>query len=263
MAPPFLWIPICLFVLLITIIHVGSLHGARSMKEEEPKTGVVSTSGLLFSLLSLILAFTLYDANSRLSERRQLIAREAAAIRVLNLRLSSLPARERSAPLATLHRYAQSRAEYARTGLGSRRLQAEYTETRAIQAELWASIERVRGRGTTLDTRIDQALLATDSLLRIAAERHAAAFSHVPALIYLFIGFVSCGSAYMAGRSLRGGFREQFGSRFMFCAVIAMTMYAICDLDHPREGLIRLDRIDQAFTEFVPNLSGDSPPSSR
>jgi hypothetical protein len=35
-----------------------------------------------------------------------------------------------------------------------------------------------------------------------------------------------------------------------FAAVLAITIYVILDLEHPRAGLIRLDTFDQAIVEL-------------
>lgn len=268
MFPSYLWIPGFLFFLLLIIIHLGRAHGARIPRDTDPKPGVATINTLLFSLLSLLLAFTLSDANSRLAERRQLIAREAAAIRVVNLRLGILPAETHPALREALERYAVARSSYGAIGGNAAELTESYAVARTLQTQFWQELYTVKRKYPDSSWDVGYVLNASEDMIQVAASRHAAAFSHVPNLVYFLIITLACGSAYLAGRALRDGFREQLGYRFTFCAVIALTVYTICDLDNPREGLIRLDRIDQAFesaTELPPignpnDMVGPPPP---
>ena len=73
--------------------------------------------------------------------------------------------------------------------------------------------------------------------------------THTPFPILGMLLFLAILTAYLGGRSLRVSERSDRPYCFVYLIMVCLTMLVMFDLDHPRQGLIRLDYTDELFLD--------------
>lgn len=63
----------------------------------------------------------------------------------------------------------------------------------------------------------------------------------------------------LAGYAMGNRERRSWLHVVLYSAVVAITIYVVLDLDHPRSGLIRLDAADNALVELRNSIRDASP----
>ena len=74
--------------------------------------------------------------------------------------------------------------------------------------------------------------------------------THLPGLISALLILVTLLSGILAGHVMSKRERRSVIHMLIYAAVVAATVYAVTDLDHPRSGLIRLDAADNALIKL-------------
>jgi hypothetical protein len=220
--------------------RAGRQRGPTSSDAVRQQVGNIQTA--LLALFALLLAFTFSMALSRFDQRRQLVVREANAIGTATLRARLLPPPQRVEAAGLFRRYVEVRLEAARgANLPTPRHQVLDDEAGLIQERLWRSAVAA----AEADPRSVPAGLFTQAmneLIDLKGERDAALANHVPesvlALIFAFavlaMGVVGYENGYAGARTL--------GVTTLLCALTALVILVIVDLDRPRRGLIRISQ---------------------
>jgi hypothetical protein len=87
-------------------------------------------------------------------------------------------------------------------------------------------------------------------MIDITATRAAAAEIHPPAIILFMLVALALATALLSGYNLAGGGARRWLPMLGFAAAIALTIYAILDIEYPRLGLIRMDAIDHLLVDL-------------
>ena len=125
----------------------------------------------------------------------------------------------------------------------------ELARAERIQGEIWS---RVVGLARTDPTEHATRLLvpALNEMMDLTTERSIALRTRLPALILWLLMSLALMSGLLAGYAMAKRQRRSLLHGLVYAAFVALTVYAVLDLDNPRSGLIRLDAADQAIEKL-------------
>jgi len=250
---PAVFVAILLFFGILLSLKIGKLIASRNVENDSETISFGAIDGAVFSFLSLFLAFSLSAAGSRLETRREIVVTEATSIREAYLYAESIPKPIAGALTQEIKDYVRIRQAYNHAlsnYMGNEAdLDAEYDKTLAAQNSLWKhSIDLLAQPKSHEDIhRLQSALVAT---FRAGADRHVAALTREPDLIYGLLIAVALLAGVLAGRQLSNSRKNQLMHRIIFALVISSTLYVMMDLDNPRRGLIKLEYADQLLRDI-------------
>jgi hypothetical protein len=232
--------PMSALLLLPTMILL--LEAGRRLRRRHGDAATSSAiEGAIFGLFGLLLAFTFSGAVSRYDNHRLLLTEEANDIGTAYLRLDLLPS-ERQPELRQLFReYTSSRLHLFDT-VG----QEVTPETTRLQREIWQRAEAAANSDGAKPDAAKLLLPAINDMIDITATRQNAFHMHPPPVVFWLLFVFSGGSALMAGYSMKPGPRDWMYSIALAVAV-SLTVYAILDVEYPRQGLIRLAHLDRTL----------------
>jgi hypothetical protein len=228
-----------LFLMSLGVLEVGHVMAKRSRVNDDPShhEQITSLRESLLVLLSLLVGFTFAMAVSRFELRRQLVVDEANAIGTASLRARTLPEPEQSAVAQILRQYADARADFARSDLGSAQEQAALRRSKDLQNSLWEHVAAVSQKDRS--ALFGLFIQAVNEVIDLSEKRLAARENRIPAVIWSLIAVIALLASFTTGYSL--------SRRFWFPAVMMPLMFAaavalVADLDSPAHGFIRIDQ---------------------
>ena len=240
-----------LFLGMLFLAYVGHRTG-RHVFQSSPdakklSTGVVDAA--ILSLLGLLTAFTFSSAYSRYDTRRALIVEEANAIATAYLRLDLLPIDAQPAIRARFREYVESRIELWRLLPDRKAALAEHARSEQLQKAVWsAAIEATRD-----ETRGDARKLllpAMNDMIDITTTRLIAVQAHPPLVVFLLLGLLSLGAAWIIGFGMAKATRPSYAHLVVFAALAALALYVILDIEYPRHGLVTLNMPHQLLIQL-------------
>ena len=87
-------------------------------------------------------------------------------------------------------------------------------------------------------------------MIDVTTSRTIALRTHLPVLIFVLLTWVALLSGLLAGYAMAKRKSRSWLHVILYAAVVAVTIYAVLDLDDPRSGLIRLDAADNALRQL-------------
>lgn len=246
-----LFVSIGLFLGIMGCLEVGYRIGHRSTVRdpESAHEGVGVIDAAVFALLGLLLGFTFAGGTSRLETKRGLIVQEANTIGTAYLRLDVLPSDEQPELRRLFREYLDARLRVYDKLPNVRAAEQELLKVTELQKEIWSrAVKASRNDPTQNVTRL--LLPAINEMIDVTTARTIAMYTQLPPLIFVLLTSVALISGLLAGYAM-----AERGSRsplhmVLFAAVIAVTVYAVLDLEYPRFGLIRLTAADRALYEL-------------
>lgn len=224
--------------ILLFFSEIGLRCGFRlhAAKDEAHKVQLGSIQGAVLSLLALLLGFTMAMAVSRYDMRRNLIVKQANAIRTTYLRASLLPETHQASIRDLLRRCIDVRLKYQPAAGDSARVAEGVRLRAALEAELW---EHAAAAAKEAPTPITATFIAAlNEIIETDAERLTAARTTIPGgvwLLLVLVAAVGCfTTTYNAGAQ---GARTILGG-ILLPLLITVVIILIFDLAHPRQGLI-------------------------
>ncbi len=187
------------------------------------------------SLLTLLLAFTVNMANAHYEARRQLVIDEANAMSTTYQRAQLLAEPARTEVSGLIERYALGRRAIFLAGDVRGQIERAQSASEDDQARLWATTVAAL-KDPTEAPHISPLLQAMNPMFEVAARRHEALQVRVPARIILVLAVDGLLTLFLVGYSLAPGRNRRPVASSLFCAMVAMTMALIFDLDHPQSG---------------------------
>jgi hypothetical protein len=238
-----------LFVGMILLLEWGRQIGQRrSRKDEEgARAGLGAVEGAVFALLGLLIAFTFSGAAARFDTRRELIVQEANAIGTAWLRLDLLPATAQPELRGLFRQYLDLRLEAYRQSSDVPAALATLDKANALQGTIWG--RAMAACQPPVSPAVAQVIPALNEMFDIASTRTAALRMHPPAVIFVLLGVLALTSSLLAGYAMAGGKSRSWIHVIGFALIMATTIYVILDLEFPRLGMIRVDRMDEVLVE--------------
>lgn len=86
--------------------------------------------------------------------------------------------------------------------------------------------------------------------MMIARRERSRFYTHLPSLIFALLMSVALLSGLVAGYAMAKRQSRSWLHMLVYALVVAITVYAVVDLDDPRLGLIRLDTADNALSQL-------------
>lgn len=251
-----LWFCLVLLAFFMAFIEIGYRMGLRYAKKypirESWGGGAIETAVL--ALFGLLLAFTFSAGQTRLEERRQLIAEEVNAIGTAYLRLDLLSLNEKNILQDKFRQYLDTRLKAYDAIPDVEKVYRELHKSEQMQKEIWKEVQMaVRQEGWQ-----PAAILlvpAINEMIDITTKRTMVAQSHTPSLVFLLLYLVGLITAIVAGFGMAKTPGRNWLHRWVFALVVSMTLYVILDLEYPRIGLIRLDAADQILVELRQSMN--------
>jgi hypothetical protein len=208
-------------------------------------TGIVD--GAVFGLFGLVIAFTFSGAASRFDARRLLIVEEVNAIGTAYLRLDVLPAETQPGLRESFRRYLDSRIQVYRKFPDAAAVAAELEIVKRVESEIWTQALAAE-RGFAPAARL--LLPALNHMFDISTKRTMAMNMHPPTAIYAMLFGLALIAAMIAGYGMARAESRAWFHVIGFAAVVAMVCYVILDIEHPRQGIIRIDALDRALVDL-------------
>ena len=237
-----------LFFVMLACLEAGYRIGHWNTEKhpELAHEGIGAVEGAVFALLGLLLAFTFAGATSRLDARRHLIVQEANAIGTSYLRVDLLSANDQPAMRHLFRDYLDARLRVYEKVPDLKAVDEEIAHAEQLQQEIWS--RAVSASKTDQTQNVARLLLpALNEMIDVTTSRSIALHTHLPPLIFALLICVALLSGLLAGYAMAERKRRSWLHVLVYAAVVAVTVYAVLDLEFPRLGLIRLDSADQAM----------------
>jgi hypothetical protein len=226
--------------------RLGVRRRARDL--EGSRLGLGPVESATFGLLGLLIAFTFSGAASRFDARRHLVVEEANLIEQAWLRVDLLPQAEQPAIRTHFRDYLDARlAVYDKLpDLGAAR--AELERSRSLQREIWKGAVTVSRNGGSFGVNL--LLASINGMIDIATERTMATRMHPPGIVYGMLFSAALMAALLAGYNSAGGTTRGWLHAIGLASVVSIALYVIIDIEHPRVGLVRVDKVDEVLREL-------------
>jgi hypothetical protein len=239
-----------IFVACVGLQVLGRLVGARRMAEGAgAPEGNAVVEGSLLALLGLLIAFTFSGAQTRLDARRAMIVDEANAIGTAYLRIDLLPLESQAMVRDDFKRYMDARLAYYHHLLQTEQRRRDHTRASELQDQIWRDVMDATRDGP--DSRAALLLVpAVNQMIDITTVRDVALRTHTPLLIFVLLLLLELACAFVAGLNMARSNRQSRFHVLAFAATLALTAYAILDLEFPRFGFTNLSSIDALLVEL-------------
>ncbi len=233
-----------LFMLMFLAIELG-FRAAKSMRKRLPESycaEIDSVQTSLLGLLALLIAFTFSMALQRYDSRSDAVVDEANAIGTTYLRTQLLPIENQADIQLALRHYVDLRVKASILPL-NRETELDQLSDEANSAldQLWQyTMKQVPANANP--ATIGLFVQSLNEMIDSFGRRSAVIERHVPDAVLALLTIVFTMTSIVIGYS--AGIRQQRPSKItcLMVLLIVMLVYAILDLDHPRQGLIKVSQ---------------------
>lgn len=241
---PALVIP--LFFVMLILLEVGRRLRVRSGHHELEGAGFTAVEGAVFGLFGLLLAFTFSGSVSRWDAHRNLIVEEANDISTAYLRVDLLPPSAQPELRELFRDYTTIRAHRFDDLPDTPQTIAAAEESERLQNKIWnRSLAATSLPGDSPDA--GRLLLpALNTMFDITTTRRNAFDMHPPAIVYFLLIILSCACSLLAGYGMTGQ-RRSLVHLAGFAFIVALTIYAILEIEYPHHGLLHLTETNQVL----------------
>jgi hypothetical protein len=238
----FYWSPWLLPATMLIVLTLSIELPYRFAKDLLARTDVKDDAwnvvqAALLTLASFMLGLSFAQAAGRFDWRRELVMREANAIRTTWLRADQLDAPAAREFRGLLTAYASDRLKVYQTSGDAEFYEASLLQSDREQMRLWSlASSAVRGHQTNQGTSL--LMQALNDTINVAAEQVHSLTSHVPTVIVLLtLALVMLGALSMGGRFARDRSRPiVLSALYVIASVVAVGM--VVDYDRPRTGFV-------------------------
>jgi hypothetical protein len=240
---------------MICFQEVGRKIGFRRLKRD-PDTGLHGAGDIeagLFAIWGLLIAFTFSGAASRFDLRRSLVGQETNAIRTAYSRLAFLSKEDGERLRAKFRSYLEKRLEAYERSEDKSAWKDALARSVGLQNEIWNDAVEASRRAE--DPKAGPLLLpAINSMIEITTTRLVAIQMHPPFIVYIMLLVLSLLCATMVGFSQANGKYRHSLHISGFIMITTLITYVILDMEFPRLGIIRVDKIDQFLVELLNSM---------
>ena len=223
------------FVLLWAVTRFGALvrnWRARITSAEHNDLDLVRNA--MFTLLAVIVGFSLSMAVSRYDLRKTYEEEEANAIGTEYARLDLLPAETASATRALLRDHTRLRLVYY-SSQDPDELQRAEIDAAKLQGEMWATVSRAASQQPTPVASL--AVAGMNDVMNSHGYTLAAWRNRLPIQVWGLILFVAIGANFLVGF---GSYSNSAWDLWLLALTTAVAFLLIAEIDSPRSGLVRV-----------------------
>lgn len=243
-------------IVVATVIFVGTLVslevGFRRGRHETERNslaheGIGAVEASTFALLGLLLAFSFAGATGRLEAKRDLIVAEANAIGTAYRRLDVLPSDAQPSLREQFKRLIEARIGAYESRFDSADVERHFKLFRETQDRIWSLAVAATASSTDVARLV---LPPMNEMIDVGAARAVAFEVHLPTLILTLLVGAAISSGLLAGYAMAKRRQRSWFHGIAYAALLALTVYTVVDLDHPRFGLITVDAAYQPLIEL-------------
>lgn len=239
-----------LFLGLLGSLELWFYFGNRARKRRaEHPDQLANIQGATLGLLALLLGFSFALAAGRFNDRVQLITREANAIGTVWLRCDLLPDATRGEAHKLLQAYTARRISFY-TAADVEAGKTAVAESEKLQSRLW---EMFTAAAKASPERANVLLPPLNELIDLHGLRVAASQRNMPVVLLALLIVCSAVSVASVGYGCGVAGKRNVVLTTALTFLIAGTLWAILDMDHPRQGLIRVGQ--QPMLDLQRNIS--------
>ncbi len=242
---------LALFGGLIIAMQMGRRIGTRRLASDPHAggAGIRAVEGTVFGLLGLLIAFTFSGAVTRFEARRHLITEEANAIGTAYLRIDALPSTTQPPLREAFRDYVDERIALFRAIGNEAQVQERAANVQVLQGRIWDLAVAACSVPTSSSATM-LVLPAINQVIDISTTRATALESHPPPAIYFMMACLTFACSMLVGYSMAESKTRSWFHTVLYSLVIAITLYVILDIEHPRYGFIRIDSADHLLTDL-------------
>jgi hypothetical protein len=126
----------------------------------------------------------------------------------------------------------------------------ELARSQQLQAEIWTQAAAAVRSPETRPSAELLVMSALNSMFDITTVRVVATQLHPPNIVYAMLFGLALAAALLAGYQSATEKARDWVHQIGFAAMLALTLYVILDIEHPRLGLVRIDAIDQVIVDL-------------
>jgi hypothetical protein len=214
----------------------------KNRMPESYRVQIDSIQSALLGLLALLIAFTFSMALQRYDSRSDAVVDEANAIGTAYLRTQLLPLENQAEVQRALRQYVDLRVKASTLPLNRvDELNKFFDEDNKALDQLWQkTMQEVPANANP--ATIGLFIQSLNEMIDSFGRRSAIIERHVPEAVLGLLAIVFTMTCMVIGYN--AGIRQHRPSKvtYLMVLLIALLVYAILDLDHPRQGLIQVSQ---------------------
>jgi hypothetical protein len=248
MTTPLIVAVVILFGTIISI-EVGFRWGQRDAARNPTLQyeGISAVEASAYALLGLLLGFSFSGAMGRMDSKRELVVSEVNAIGTAYLRVDLLSDAIQPAIREQYRKLIEARVDLYQHRGDAERAGRELATVLATQQAIWTmSVDATAsspGSAVLVIPPINE-MIDLGTALRVSVN------THLPGLILTLLVGAAILSGLLAGYSMAKRRQRSWFHVVAYAALLALTVYTVLDLDHPRFGLINMDAAYQPLMEL-------------
>ncbi|HOY70298.1 MAG TPA: hypothetical protein PL131_06950 [Methylotenera sp.] len=233
-----------LFACMIVACEIGHWLGKRLKKEVglAYQGQIDSVQSSLLGILALLIAFTFSIALQRFESRNDAVVDEANAIGTAFLRTQLLPKQAQPEIQQTMRQYVDLRARASQLALNNATERDPLLQQATMtQDKLWQqTMQLVPANATPVTYGLF--IQSLNEMIDSFGRRTAVISRHVPEAVLGLLAIVFTMTSWVIG--FNAGIAQPRVSKITYLKIflVALLVYAILDLDHPRQGMIQVDQ---------------------
>jgi hypothetical protein len=236
------------FVGTLVSLEAGFRWGRRDNERNTlSHEGIGAVEASAFGLLGLLLAFSFAGATARLEAKRELIVAEANAIGTAYRRVDLLPLDAQPSIRQEFKRLIEARLGAYESRFDPARADRDLSEMSETQDRIWS--QAVAAAASTKEAAI-LVLPPINEMIDVGTARAVALQVHLPVLILGLLVGAAISSGLLAGFAMAKRRILSWFHAVAYAALLALTVYTVIDLDHPRFGLINIEAAYQPLVEL-------------
>ena len=240
-------IAFALLVALVAAFEVGFRTGRRVAVSSDVPGGaqIGAVQGAILGLLGLLLGFSFSGASARYLERQELIIRDAGAISIAWQRADFIDEPYRGELRRGLARAVDLRLAVATASPDE--LQTILSDLDDANHEMWRAVQ---GGVAAKPSMMIAVLAPVTEVIDMKERRIGATTKHLPELVMGILVTCSLIALGVIGFGCGLSRHRLLPMTLSLSVLVGGSLWAIVDLDHPRDGLIRLD--DSPLKRAIP-----------
>jgi hypothetical protein len=237
-----------IFVGTLASLDAGFRWGRHDIgRDTLAHEGIGAVEASAFALLGLLLGFSFAGATSRLESKRELIVAEANAIGTAYRRVDLLPRDTQPLLRREFQRLIDARLSAYDRRFDPASAERDLKVVSEAQDRIWSLA--VAATAASQDVAL-LVLPPINEMIDVGTARAVALQAHLPTLIVGLLVGAAIASGLLAGYGMAKRRHRSWFHAVAYAALLALTVYTVIDLDHPRFGLINIDAAYQPLVEL-------------
>jgi hypothetical protein len=240
---------------MVLVFWAGVRLKRRRIRKERTNAdeGLGAIEGSLLGLLALLLSFTFGMSNSRYENRYQVMVHEANCLGTVILRADLFPDSASSVFKKNLSGYLTSRIDLYQAGIDPEKNEAAIQQSSLYGEALWREATAITQNEDAVKRNSGSLMVtALNDLFDAATSRKASRDDTIPESVLWLLFLLCYASAFIVGYGSRA--RVNWVMVASFAIMVAITVFAILDLDRPHRGLITLDKAEALIVQLRDSL---------